>query len=458
MKETSSHAVLPRDSGPAHGTQGASIRASRAEHFFVALFLFLVPFQTRILLGDLVAETAGNEWTRAWLWLSDIAFLILIALWFRHGLRLRDLRPLAFAALFFPALFANPSPAGFWVLLRIVEGLLLFSYARAHRDWLLTSARWPIAFLVGLIAQALIGMAQFAMQDDLGLQVLDESPLDLATPGVAKFSIQSGAVLRAYGLTPHPNILGAMLLSGVAVITFLYLYRGVRWLGAYNLKRQREELVRGTLLFLFLFGIFFTFSRLAWVATLVFFSLVLLAIVFRRSLRLPYLSEAVRYAILSLAIIGMLAFGFGAFLSTRAGVALEEESVTLRQFYGIEAAEMIKDHPYAGVGPGRFVPELVARNADMPDWQAQPVHNVLLLLIAENGIPEMLALLAGFLFAVIATWRRVVSMHDPGVQLISVCLLAYVTSLLLLSSFDHLLWTSQQGRLILWFTLGLLAT
>lgn len=442
---------------PAGEVPPGPAKQTRVERMLFAAFLFLLPFQARVFLGEFGGEVFGNEWTQAWLWASDIALLGLFGFWFRRGVSRKDLYPLLFLLFFLPSLAVNPSALGLWVLVKTAEGLLLFSYARTHRGWLLTTVLWPAAFLVGLVLNAVVAVAQFAVQHDLQLQFLGESPLDPAAPGVAKFSVNGAGVLRGYGFTPHPNILAALLLAGVTLTVFFYIFRGLPHRLVFSPRRLREELVRGLLFFIFLFGLIVAFSRIAWFAAAVFLVAVLLTAAIRHSLREVYFWEALRFTILAVAVIAMALVVFWPFVQTRVVLSPDEQAVALRQFYGQQAAEMIREHPITGVGLGRFVPALVERNPQIPRWQAQPVHNVVLLLAAENGIPATFALLAGFVFLFLATWRRVINIRDPGVQLVSVCLIAFTTGILLFSTTDHFLWTTQQGWLLLWFTLGLLA-
>lgn len=427
------------------------------ERWVFAAFLFLLPFQTRVLLYDTSAGEAGAEWSRLWFWASDLAFALLMIFWIRRGVSRKDVRPFVFLAPMLPALFVHPSAIGVWSILKLAEGLALFSYVRKHRSWFLTTMLWPAAFLVGVAAQSLVAVAQFVAQHDLGLQALDESVLNVQFPGVAKVLVGGSPVLRVYGITPHPNIIAAMLLAGAAVVAFLYIFRGVRRLSAYSMRRQHEELVRGTLLFLFFLALLLTFSRTAWLGAAVFFIAVMATIFFRASLRTPYLSEALRFFFLFSVIVAMFAVAFSPFLQARSEVSLLSEALDTRSFAAQEAILMIREHPWFGVGPGQFVPTLVERNPLLEPWRAEPVHNVVLLLAAEYGLPAMFFLVIVFIFLVLATWRRVLTMHDSVIQLASVCLLAFTTGVLFFSLGDHFLLTSQQGRLLLWFTLGLLA-
>ena len=53
--------------------------------------------------------------------------------------------------------------------------------------------------------------------------------------------------------------------------------------------------------------------------------------------------------------------------------------------------------------------------------------------------------------------RRFRKEHDPSIALIGAMVLSLSGVLLVASLGDHLLWTSQQGSLLLWLVIGLLA-
>lgn len=436
---------------------GKRIKQTPLERWTFAAFLFTLPFQTRFLLHNFGVGAASGEWMSVWVWFSDLAFLAMFVLWINRGIAVKDCIPLLILVAALPALIAHHTLFAMWTVLKLAEGIFLFSYIRRHRGWLLTTLLWPSAFLIGLAVQAVVATGQFTLQHDLGLRILDESPLRPDLLGVAKIIVGGAKVVRAYGITPHPNVLAAMLLAGIAVVTFLYLFRGVRRIAAYSGRRQREELLRGAGFFLFLLALLVTFSRTGWLSMAIFIFAVVATILLRKSLRGPYLWETARFAVLFAAVALMAMVAFWPYLTARSELSLAEEAISLRTFTANEAVAMISEHPLTGVGPGQFTQELVNRNPTLPAWEIQPVHNVVLLLAAEYGIPAMAVFIIAFVFLVLATWRRVVSMHDPVVQLASLCLLAFVTGVLFFSLGDHFLLTSQQGRLMLWFTLGLLA-
>jgi len=78
-----------------------------------------------------------------------------------------------------------------------------------------------IIIVTGVI-QATIGIVQFLIQKSIGLFWLKESIISSSITGVAKIILNGDAYIRAYGLFPHPNILGGFLIFSI-LISFLYL-------------------------------------------------------------------------------------------------------------------------------------------------------------------------------------------------------------------------------------------
>jgi len=65
--------------------------------------------------------------------------------------------------------------------------------------------------LIITFVQGTVAIAQFALQRDLGLLALGELPLNPAFEGITVLYARNQPWLRAYGLTAHPNLLGAIL-------------------------------------------------------------------------------------------------------------------------------------------------------------------------------------------------------------------------------------------------------
>src|SRR3989338_9422288 len=105
-----------------------------------------------------------------------------------------------------------------------MEFAALYFYIKSNAVRLLANGYWLLAILAGGLFQSLIAIAQFLKQSAIGLRFLGESVIAPDMEGVAVFYNSVGEkVMRAYGTTPHPNILAAYLLLGLFAIYYLLL-------------------------------------------------------------------------------------------------------------------------------------------------------------------------------------------------------------------------------------------
>ena len=104
--------------------------------------------------------------------------------------------------------------------------------------------------------------------------------------------------------------------------------------------------------------------------------------------------------------------------------------------------DITKVNPLFGVGSGNFILELSKLNLfSLAEIRLlQPVHNVFLLILAENGIIGLL-LFVSFLLVIA---RQITT--KPKVAIFIV--------ILVFASLDHFLWTLQQGQLLFWLSAG----
>lgn len=87
--------------------------------------------------------------------------------------------------------------------------------------WNNLSRAFEIIIGIGLF-QAIIGIMQFLKQSSIGLFWLKESLISSNMPEVAKIVLDGHKYIRAYGLFPHPNILGGFLAFSI-IVTLLYV-------------------------------------------------------------------------------------------------------------------------------------------------------------------------------------------------------------------------------------------
>ena len=90
--------------------------------------------------------------------------------------------------------------------------------------WNILNYLFLIIIISGFI-QALVGITQFFLQHSIGFLWLKESIISPDMPGVAKIIFNGQSYIRAYGLFPHPNILGGFLaMSILSTIAYFQLF------------------------------------------------------------------------------------------------------------------------------------------------------------------------------------------------------------------------------------------
>ena len=200
-------------------------------------------------------------------------------------------------------------------------------------------------------------------------------------------------------------------------------------------------------------GIFFSFSRAAWIAAgiLLVYWFISLLNQYRHSERSEEsLADArAHIRVRSLASLGMTVFYIVllviiyrplVFTRLRSDSRLEVKSRTERVEGLREAWQLIKKHSVLGVGIGNYT-QGVARDLrpGQPLYTYQPVHNVFLLVWAELGTVGLLIFFGVLYF--------VVRISKPKALMI-LCFFVLMMA-------DHFLWTLPFGTLLFWVVLGL---
>ena len=292
--------------------------------------------------------------------------------------------------------------------------------------------------LLGALESA-IGMAQYFLRSDLGLGFLGETTTNcwvksksglLSLFGGAK----EGVLRRASGTFPHPNVFGGFLLVTIAA--------------NYALLALRRSWPFFLCLAVQIFTLCLTFSRAALMA---WFSMT--ALFFFLAYKQKIVSKAGCYAacfcmLLSLAILFPAIRDRGGIVNYNAIVkASDQERV---QFQNI-ALEMIKEHPFLGVGFNQYV----VRMQDFSPVKLQgdqffPVHNIYLLVAAETGLVG-LGLFLLFIGSIL--WRVCLT----PLSLAKSTLLALFIGFLLIGFCDFYLLGSQHGKLLFFLVAALLS-
>jgi O-antigen ligase len=130
------------------------------------------------------------------------------------------------------------------------------------------------------------------------------------------------------------------------------------------------------------------------------------------------------------------------------GTRFTEEAVTQREELLKATGNIILSRPLFGVGLHNFLPTVGRVQKPLsPTLYLQPVHNILLLIMAEIGIIGLIFFL-WFLFKTYQHLRRLPNNTRNVLMII-------LSVILILGLFDHYWLTLQQGQLLFALFLGL---
>ncbi|MAF20371.1 MAG: hypothetical protein CMI55_01675 [Parcubacteria group bacterium] len=425
------------------------------EKFLFYLLIFCLPWQTRKIAH--IWGSDFNEWTSAYLYLTDLLVIAILGFWLRRqrkkrflkkGLRIKIQNPGFWLGVFLiisliSLIQASNLSLGFYQALKLCQMIGLFFYLKSTH--LINFKRVAQFFVASGLIQALIALVQFLNQQSLGLRLLGESPLAIGISGVAKIMVGPLKMIRAYGTLPHPNVLAAFLLVSIFFLYFLWLSKKHSFLNNLFLLIVYWFLLTGLLL---------TFARtiiaIFLLASLIYFIFIVWKVI--QVFNGPLLKRTI--AVFLLFVVFSVSLGLLAWpeLSDRFQVSLTEQSVGLRVFYGQIALAMIHDHPWLGIGLGNLVWEMRQALDLLAAWIHQPVHNIYLLIASEIGLIG----LAVFLMFVYQLLRQYREQRTENKEQKTV-LLFLVSCLLIIGLFDHFFWTLQQGQIMFWLILGLIA-
>ncbi len=306
---------------------------------------------------------------------------------------------------------------------------ILFAVRVACDD--LKPASIALSLLAGLFVNSLVGLAQFAVQHSVGLAFLGELRLDPNIYGMSVVGDDSLRVLRVYGLSGHPNVIG-----GFAAIALLWSFGMV-----VRSPRRRLPIV----LVIWLIGwvtLLLTFSRSAWLGIAIGLGSIAILAWQRRSRQRSFQRLIALGGIILIPII-VLAISFGPILIDRLTASrshLEYSSIADRLDLTTVAVAIIGDRPLTGVGMGNFqaASQTLLDPSTEPGW----VHNVPLLIASELGLPGLIIWLLGIgsiLVNIIKNYRL------GRLNIWRMVAAGSIAAMLVIMLFDHYGWTSSQG-------------
>lgn len=429
----------------------------------VAAFLFLLPWQTRLIVLPGSVNGGYFEYGTISLYGAEILLWIIVILLIADFFVSKRLLTAAgrgkritwlviFTVFYFYLLAFHQNLVTLNYLRIFIEGLILFLILRGMGDrikfaWVFAptpkksdgqvSERYGLnkisevktnygnllvwGFIAGAALQAALGIYQFFVQYAFASKWLGMAAHDPATLGTYVVEAGGGRWLRAYGALPHPNILAGYLM--VAILLLL----------AIPIIGRATRLLKLAILPILTAGMFFTFSRGAWLALAI--GLFVLLVKNR--------AKIAKEIVIIILTAGCLLFVFWPLVLTRAVATdrLDVKSTSERIGYYGEAWTLIKNHPFLGVGLGNYTRAVhdeidPARSA----YAYQPVHNIFVLAEVELGaVGILLIVIALYVLRKVINWKKLV----------------YLLPFLFIGLFDHYLWSLYPGIILLAVYCGL---
>jgi len=251
--------------GPVAAGRALVPRLERVARLAFAVLIVGLPFRARSPVLAIPPEAVPSVLVDLVIYAVDVLVVATLVPWLLArgiGRRRIDLGPLALRlpALALIGLAWLTIPFGIEPGLsavgavRITAGALLALYVLNEVDGL-DAIAVPVAAMLAI--QAVIGIAQVVGGGPIGLPAILELPLDPAVPGTSVVTVADGSrILRAYGLTSHPNVLGGFLACGLVILT------------AVSTRSRMARLARAAVIALAAAALLVTFSRGAWLAGL----------------------------------------------------------------------------------------------------------------------------------------------------------------------------------------------
>lgn len=441
------------------------------EEILFYFLLFAIPFQTRKILWQ--QNWYFNEWQTVSVYATDLLFLILAGIWvfnWKTGdkkslffkIQKFDYFLFIFLAISAISIKNSTSPAISWFQFsKLAEFVLFYFYIKSYAFYRFNFTKTLWVVFAGGVFQSVVAIGQFLKQSDLGLRWFGESMLGPNLSGVASFFNAAGEkIIRAYGTTPHPNILAAYLFLSIFTLYFLWLYAKPKLFDISNnsslIYQTKNSLLFALCSLLLLFAFFFTFSRtiiFLWAAG---FTAMAGLIWLKKDFRKIFWSNQMsRRRLAEILVVTVIAIGIFAIVywpevSSRLKISAGDEAVQLRIFYGKESLKSGLN--LFGLGVGNFVNWFMKINPNLPRHLYQPVHNIYLLIYSETGLLGLVSFVLFIVFLIRDFIRR-----TQIKTLLNYSFLLIFTSFLIIGFFDHFLWTLQQGRFMFWLATALMA-
>ena len=451
------------------------IWAKTIEYLFY-LFIFLLPWQTRWIWHYGSLNGGQSEYLTFSLYGTEILLWLILLLTIIYKIKVKDeeasilnykildfyiLFGLLVAVSLLSLVWAIDKQLSLYYIVKLLNGLALLIFIINFK---FSYKKVGLAIVASGFVQGVLAIFQFLTQKVWASKWLGMAEQLPQTLGVSV--VESGGVrwLRAYGSLAHPNILGGFLAICCLVLVILLILARHKW----------EKVLLLVIWPIILAGLFFTFSKSAFLALIVGFLFLSVFIFFSYENKAKIiLSQLIFSGFLVLAVLTLF-YSQLVFTRLNGEERLEQKSITDRTLYFEQAKDLIQINWLKGVGLGNYTLALY-NNLPEKQWAGyyQPVHNVYILVATELGIFGFII----FIIIIIEVLRKIWSFKiDYNFKLLAVFknfefkeiyhfyknhffwllgLTGILIAILILMAFDHYFWTMWFGICLWWLCLGL---
>jgi hypothetical protein len=418
-----------------------------------AILIVVLPFRARVDLVPHPAVSISAVLTDYVIYAIDVLVVATLALWLVG--RAIDRRPIALGpvalrvpvvllvVLAWVSIASSVEPAvSVAGAIRITLGATLALYVLNEVDGL-ESLAVPIGAMLAL--QAVVAVGQAIAGGPVGFGAIGELNLDPLASGTSVVTLEDGSrQLRAYGLTPHPNVLGGFLACGLLLL-----------LGA-PVGRRDARVVQALVVVGAGVALLATFSRGAWLGALIGFGVGLALLAGAEGRVVTRGQRWLVIGALAFAAFGAAGWVAGDAVVARTGLSpavawTEQRSIEERLAQIRLGWRVVLDRPLTGAGASALPIAMQALEPDFP-FGVYPPHVVVLAVAGELGLPGAIAYLGmlGAPWLLLARSRR-----RWTLELIAAS--ASLAALAVVSIFDIYPWAGGPGRTLGWLVVGLWA-
>lgn len=312
---------------------------------------------------------------------------------------------------------------GFYLWIKLLEGIALF-FIILTLEIDTNKILWPLTITTSW--QGLLAVWQFITQSIISNKWLGLAVHQAGRLGEIVIENNSSRWLRAYGTFSHPNILGGFCSLGLLATLELL-----------PLTPKKYQIILTLLAIANAWGVFFSFSRSAWLATII----ILLIILLKSLSEKNYL--IIKNLIVIFSVVFLLTIIFFNLIMVRGNFSnrLEQKSLNERQLQIKESFKIIKSSTILGIGINNYTAMLAFFNPQIPIYLLQPVHNIYLLILTELGWVGFIL----FIFFIFLLFIQTKNYYYKKI--------IWLTPLLLIALFDHYFWTQYSSIILFWLIL-----